>query len=71
MAIGGDRPPRLGGDVVTFEDVREFLVAYSEYEQQTHITNQDGGDWVLARRRELVDSATQMMVADEFYYGKP
>ena len=71
VAIGGDRPPRLGGDIVTFEDVREFLVAYSEYEQQTHITNQDGGDWVLARRRELVDSATQMMVADEFYYGKP
>ena len=25
--IGGDRPPRLGGDVVTFEDMREFLVA--------------------------------------------
>ena len=26
---------------------------------------------MLARRRELVDSATQMMVADEFYDGKP
>ena len=36
-----------------------------------HITNQDGGDRVLAKRRELVDSATQMMVADEFYDGKP
>ena len=35
-----------------------------------HYTNQ-GGDRVLARRRELVDSATQMMVADEFYDGKP
>ena len=33
--------------------------------------NQDGGDRVLARRRELVDSATQMMVADEFYDCKP
>ena len=64
VTIGGDRPPRLGGDVVTFEDMREFLVAYSEYEQQMHITSQDGGDRVLARRRELVDSATQMMVAD-------
>ena len=51
--------------------MREFLVAYSEYEQQMHITNQDGGDGVLARRRELVDSATQMMVADEFYDGMP
>ena len=51
--------------------MREFLVAYSEYEQQMHITNQDGGDRVFARRRELVDSATQMMVADEFYDGKP
>ena len=50
--------------------MREFLVAYSEYEQQMHITNQDGGDRVRARRRELVDSATQMMVADEFYDGK-
>ena len=64
VTIGGDRPPGLGGDVVTFEDVREFLVAYSDYEQQMHITNQDGGDRVLARRRELVDSSTQMMVAD-------
>ena len=69
--IGGDRPPRLGGDVVAFEDMRGFLVAYSEYEQQMHITNQDGGDRVFARKRELVDSATQMMVVDEFYDGKP
>ena len=28
VTIGGDRPPRLGGDVVAFEDMREFLVAY-------------------------------------------
>ena len=39
MTIGGNRPPRLGGDLVTFEDMREFLVACSEYEQQMHITN--------------------------------
>ena len=71
MTIGGDRSPRLGSDVVTFEDLREFLVAYSEYKQQTHITNQDGGDRLLVRRRELVHSATQMMVAVEFYDGKP
>ena len=71
MTIGGDRPPRLGGDVVTFEDMREFLVAYTEYEQQMRIANQDGGDRVVARRRKLVDSGTQMMVADEFYDGKP
>ena len=51
MTIGGDRPPRLGGDVFTLEDLRGFLVAYSEYEQQIHITNQDGGDRVLERRR--------------------
>ena len=36
-----------------------------------HITNRDGGDRVLARSRELVDSATQMIVADEFYDDKP
>ena len=71
MTVGGDRPPRLGGDVVTFKDVREFLVAYLEYEQLMHVANEDGGDRVLARRRELVGSATQMMVADEFYDGKP
>ena len=29
VTMGGDRPPRLGGDVVTFEDMREFLVVYS------------------------------------------
>ena len=71
VTIGGDRPSRLGGDVVTFEDFREFLVAYSEYEQQKMlITNQDRGNRVLTRRRELVGSATQMMVADEYYDGK-
>ena len=36
-----------------------------------HVANEDGGDRALARRRELVDSATQMMVADEFYGSKP
>ena len=49
----------------------EIIVAYSEYVQQMHITNQDGGSRVFARRRELVDLATQMMVANEFYDGKP
>ena len=29
VTLGGERPPRLGGDV-TFEDMREFPVAYSE-----------------------------------------
>ena len=58
-------------DVVLFEHMRASLVAYSEYDQQMHITYQDGGDRVLARRRELVDSSTQMTVADEFYDGKP
>ena len=47
MTKGEDRPPRLGGDV-TVEDLRKLFVANSEYEQQMHITNQDGGDWVLA-----------------------
>ena len=65
VTIKRHRPPRLGGDVVTFEDM--FLVACSEYEQQMHITNQDEGDRVLARGRELVDSASLMMVAEEFY----
>ena len=69
MAIGGHRPPRLGGNIVGIEVLRD--VAYSEYKQQTHIANQDGGDRVLARRRALVDSATQIMVADEIYNVKP
>ena len=71
VTIAGDRPPRLGGDVVTFESMRELLVAYWEYEQQMHVANEDGGDKVQSRRRELVDSATQIMVADEFYDGSP
>ena len=71
VTIGGDRPPRLGEDVVTFEDMRESLVAYLEYEQQMHVANEGGGDRVLAMRRELADSATQMMVTDDFYDGKP
>ena len=36
-----------------------------------HVANEDGRDRVLARRRELVDLATQMMVADVLYDGKP
>ena len=36
-----------------------------------HVANEDGGDRVLAKRRELVDLATQMMVADVLYDGKP
>ena len=60
VTIRGDRPPRLGGEVVAFADMREFRVAYSECEKQMHITNQDAGD-----------SATQVMVVDELYDGKP
>ena len=70
MTIGGDRPPRFGGDVVA-EDRRDFLVAYLEYEQHMHVAHETGGDRVLARRRELVDSATEMMIADDFNDCKP
>ena len=35
------------------------------------ITNQDGGDRVLARRGELVDSATQILAGDLVYDDKP
>ena len=31
VTIAGDRPPRLGGNVVTLEDMREIFVAYLEY----------------------------------------
>ena len=47
--------------------MRQFLVSLLEYEQQMHVANEGGRDRVLAR----VDSATQMTVANEFYYGKP
>ena len=40
VTIGGDTPRGLGGDVVTFEDMRDFLVVYSEYEQHMHVTTQ-------------------------------
>ena len=36
-----------------------------------HVANEEEGDRVLARKRELVDSVTQMMVGDEIYDGKP
>ena len=35
-----------------------------------HIKNQKEGGRVLARRRELVDSASKIKVADEFYDDK-
>ena len=34
------------------------------------ITYQAGGNWVLARRRSPLDSATQVIVADEVYDDK-
>ena len=34
LNVGENRPPRLGGDVVTFGDMREFLVAYLEYDSR-------------------------------------
>ena len=61
----------MGGDVAAFQYMRKSRVFYSEYKQQMNITSQDGGDRVLARRRELADSVTPIMVAGEFYDGKP
>ena len=49
----------------------EFFVVYSEFERQMRITNPDIGDRVLVRRRELVDSVTNLTVADKVYDGKP
>ena len=71
VTIGGNTAPRLGGDVVIFEDMRELLVAYLENGQQMHFTREDGRDRVLARRRELMDSSSQMMVDGEFNDGRP
>ena len=48
-----------------------FLLLSCSMMQQIHVANEDGGDKVLARRREVVDSATPMIVADEFYDGEP
>ena len=69
MPIAGDRPPRLGGDVDTVENLREVLVVYSEYEQQMCMPNGDGRGPVLARSRKLVDSTTPMMVTGEIHNG--
>ena len=71
MTIGGDRPPKLCRNIVTFVDMREFLFAYLEYEQQMPVANEDGGDRVLTWRLELADSATKMTATDEFYDVKP
>ena len=55
LTIGGDN--RLGGNAITFEEMREFCFAYLECEQQIRVANEDGRGRVLSRRRELVDSA--------------
>ena len=70
MTIGGDRRPRLGGYVDVFEGMREFPGAYLKYVQQIHVDNEDRRDNVLTRRRQLVDAATQTMVADKFSLSK-
>ena len=46
-------------------DMRDFLFACLKYERQMCITNQQEGDRVPAWRRELVDPATQMIVAND------
>lgn len=38
IATAGGKPPRLCDDVVSFEDMHEFLVVYSGCKQQMHIT---------------------------------
>ena len=70
VTTGGDTLPRVRGNVVIFENMREIFVAYLDYEQQMHVTNEDGEEGG-SRRRELVDSVTQMMVAGGFYDDKP
>ena len=42
VTIEGGRSPRLGGDVVTSEDMSDFVVAYLEYEEHMHVVNEDG-----------------------------
>ena len=49
--------------------MRELVVVYTEYEQQVHIANQHGRK--TGGRRELVCSATEIVVADGFFEGKP
>ena len=55
VKIGVDTPSRLEGDVATFEHMRGFHVAHTEYDQQMKITKKNVGGRVLARRRDLVD----------------
>ena len=47
-----------------------FLCPAPQCKQQMRITYQAGGNWVLARRRSPLDSATQVIVADEVYDDK-
>ena len=72
MTIEEDKPPMLGSGAEPSK-IAHFYFCLKKLGKRAgeHITNQDGGDRVLATRRELVDSATQTIVADAFYYGKP
>ena len=68
----GDRPPRFGGDVVTFEDMSVIVAAYLENDQQImHVANEDRRDRVLGRRGELVDSPTQIRVLTRSTMASP
>ena len=44
VTIGGDMISELGGNIVTFESMRDFFVAYPDYEEQMHTTNSKGGE---------------------------
>ena len=73
VAIGGDRQTLLGWVVMLLPSKiwANFLLRTRRTSSKCISQTKMEGERVFARRRELVDSATQMMVADELYDGKP
>ena len=70
VTIGGDCLPKVFCGVIAFQQYREIILACPDYEQQMGIIFEFIGDKVLAGKRELLDSETHVMVADEVYDDK-
>ena len=71
VPIGRDRPPRLGGDAVIFDDMREFSCCVLGVQAADDYHKPRAKRPVISRKRELVDSTIQILVSNEIYDGKP
>ena len=56
--------------LLPFSNIVKLFLPVPNYEQQMRIIFEYGGDMMLAEKRDILDSETHVMVADEVYDDK-